>query len=111
MTPTENRTHDLDRDDQLAAVDLMQTGPRLRRLVWSSAFALIAIVAVGCLCWVVMSPGDEYYIPTANAGAWRAMGFFAGAAGFVTFTVSNWWMKRAHDRATPPVPTAALRKS
>ena len=109
MDSSLQRSHSIDRDDQLAAVDLRQTGPRLKRLAWSTAVAVVAIVLVGWLCWLVMTPGNERYIPTANAGAWRAMGFFAGAAGFIGFCTTNWWMKRRHDRQLQPIPAATMQ--
>ena len=78
--------------------DLLQTGPRLRRLVLS----VLAAVAVGAVTatvlWRVIDPEGGTRAGDWKLGPWKALFFFTALAGGAAFIVTNLLLKRRDDR-------------
>ena len=73
--------------------DLLQTGPRIRRLISSSVAALVVVGVLAPILWKVIDPPSGL-----TTGPWFAFFFFLAGAGVVVLLLTNYLLRRRADR-------------
>jgi len=71
--------------------DLMERGPRLRRLLVSLLVSAAVGTLVALACWHVIRPNDPGH---TTDGPWKATFFFTGLATVVSFVVTRALLRR-----------------